>query len=239
MKPLLVCGDSFALLDDKHSHWMNIASTGNSCHVAYPGANHTHICADLNQEQLSKYSGVVYHITELFRSEYTDNNISYQDIADNVEQIYETDFVKMYTSTSTEFGTAKGYFCSPAWIEYEDTDNMEYAYRYGSLPFIVKANVNSMLSLYYNAVSNNVPFLFVISPYSEQPTGFRDVLPSDAKVYEFDVENKIWDLPDNQANIIAEKNELSSNHVCKDLAQLMADDFVEWNKEHKVFEEIM
>lgn len=114
---------------------------------------------------------------------------------------------------------------------------MEYAYRYGSLPFIVKANVNSMLSLYYNAVSNNVPFLFVISPFSKQPDGIRDILPG--KVYEFDSQTKMWNLPGNQANIIAEQNELSSNHVCKDLAQLMADDFVEWNNEHRVFEEIM
>jgi len=237
MKPLLVCGDSFALLDDKHSHWMNIASTGNSCHVGYPGANHTNICADLNQEDLTKYSGIVYHITELFRCEYTDNVLSLGDIADNISTIYETDFVKMYTSTDTDIGKAKGYFCSPAWIEDADNDNMGNMYKYSSLNFIVKANVNSMLSLYYNAVSNNVPFVFVISPFAEQPNGIRDVLPG--KVYEFDTQTKMWDLPGTEAEVIAEQNQLSSNHICKRLAELMADNFAEWNREHRVFEEIM
>ena len=237
MKPLLVCGDSFALLDDKHRHWMDYASTGNSCHVGYPGANHTHICADLNQEQLSKYSGVVYHITELFRSEFTENILSLGDLADNINTIYETDLVRMYTSTDTDLGKAKGYFCSPAWIQNADNDNMGNMYKYSSLNFIIKANINSMLSLYYNAVSNNVPFLFVISPFSKQPDGIRDILPG--KVYEFDSQTKMWDLPGNQAKIMSEQNHLSSNHVCKDLAQIMADDFVEWNMEHRVFEEIM
>ena len=239
MKPLLVCGDSFALLDDKHSHWMNIAATGNTCHAGYPGANHSHICADLNQENLKNYSGIAYYITEITRSEYTYNNISHIDIANNVELLYETDFVKMYTSTDTAFGSAEGYFGSPSWILRQDRVNMDYAYRYGSLPFIVKANMNSMLSLYWRAVSNNVPFLFVISPMATVPNGFRDVLPKDAKVYEFDNQTKFLELPGDQAKVMSEQNEDSSNHICKNFAKIIADDFVEWNMEHRVFEEIM
>ena len=76
---ILVVGDSFALLDKKHSHWARIWAQklgGDTEHVAIGGGSHVSIVnhAIAARPDLSEYAGVMYFITDLFRLEGVDHS---------------------------------------------------------------------------------------------------------------------------------------------------------------------
>lgn len=76
---ILVVGDSFALLDKKHSHWARIWAQkmgGDTEHLAIGGGSHVTIVnhAVSVKQDLSEYSGVMYFITDLFRLEGVDHS---------------------------------------------------------------------------------------------------------------------------------------------------------------------
>jgi len=67
---ILVVGDSFALLDKKHSHWARLWAhklNGETEHVAMSGGSHVSIVnhAMAVKPNLSEYAGVMYFITDL------------------------------------------------------------------------------------------------------------------------------------------------------------------------------
>ena len=67
----LVCGDSFALLDKKHGHWLKIWAErhhGTTEHIGISGGNHVDIVHHLLQTvRWSDYDIVFYCITDFFR----------------------------------------------------------------------------------------------------------------------------------------------------------------------------
>lgn len=76
---ILVVGDSFALLDKKHSHWARLWAhklNGETDHIAMSGGSHVSIVnhAIAVKPNLSEYAGVMYFITDLFRLEGVDNS---------------------------------------------------------------------------------------------------------------------------------------------------------------------
>lgn len=71
-KLFLVTGDSYSILDNKSSHWAKIWAERNGAdteHHSFPGNNHVNISNYIRDLDYSKYSGVIYHITDFFRSE--------------------------------------------------------------------------------------------------------------------------------------------------------------------------
>ncbi len=77
---ILVVGDSFALLDKKHSHWARIWANklgGETEHLAFSGGSHVTIVnhAVTVKPDLREYAGVMYFITDVFRLEGSDHSL--------------------------------------------------------------------------------------------------------------------------------------------------------------------
>ena len=71
---LLVVGDSFALLDQKHGHWAKIwaqSQGGTTEHIAWGGASHVQIVSHVLGQDIDwrSISGVLYFVTDFFRME--------------------------------------------------------------------------------------------------------------------------------------------------------------------------
>jgi len=76
LKNLLVLGDSYALLDDKHGHWASMWADVNNIkidHMGYPGAGHVHIINKFLVKPilLEKYDAIFYSVTDFLRADVT------------------------------------------------------------------------------------------------------------------------------------------------------------------------
>jgi hypothetical protein len=72
-----VVGDSYAVLDQHHSHWAKLWAEKNNHTVellGLEGSNHVNISSFVQNIDLTNYDGVIYQFTSLLRTETTSTN---------------------------------------------------------------------------------------------------------------------------------------------------------------------
>lgn len=224
MKPVLVGGDSFAVLDPTHGHWAHTVF-GNTKHVAFPGGNHVAICTKLNALDLTKYKSIVYHITSFTRAECLSSEISVEEALDRLIKLDDTidNFSRLISdmnNSGTGFLDNNWYQSSPGWLHDCKGTRMKEFYASVNTRWLLKASFNSMMSLVYHANSVNVPIVLVSSPFfnvgfdalQKSLEGKADFTLFDAEVKEFERE-------------ILSECQRSSNHVGKRYRDLIVEKF--------------
>ena len=224
MKPVLVGGDSFAVLDPTHGHWAH-SVFGNTKHVAMPGDNHVSICTKLNSLDLTKYRVIVYHITSFTRAECFSSEVSFAETLDRLidfdsqSDSFERLVSEMKNSGVGHFDNAN-YLTSPSWLDKSKGTKMKEFYSSVSTRWLLKANFNSMMSLIHHANSVNIPIVLVMSPFfnmnfeslQKSIEGKADFTLFDANIKRFEKE-------------IQAQCELSNNHVGKKYRDLIVEKF--------------
>jgi hypothetical protein len=84
---VLVLGDSYACLDDTHSHWATMWAQSQDLtveHQGYPGASHVHIINSFLSAGLPIAKHIIYHVTDFLRADITTQS----DNTDNILEFY-------------------------------------------------------------------------------------------------------------------------------------------------------
>ena len=177
---ILVCGDSYATLDNVHKHWATLWAVQkghNTVHQGYPGESHVNIVTKLLQNDVTQYDFVIYHVTDYLRAQVDLKTSNFDNILSKVLGIY----------SDANFTTPKGLKMLEghnikAGIEYDainispnnldstmEQDNFcrqksKEFYQSINLYWLLRANYNSVLLLAETLKHRNIPLVMVLEP---------------------------------------------------------------------------
>lgn len=167
---ILVCGDSFATLDSKHSHWADIWGLGrgyNVDHEAFEGESHVNIITKtLQRKNVSEYGLIIYHVTDFLRAQIDLEDDSLSKILDKTIDIYsDKNLTTKLNNVLSDPVNISPNNLDPAMPQ--DKECKETTLNFYSsicLYWLVQANFNSLLLLAEKCSSLDVPLVLVIEP---------------------------------------------------------------------------
>lgn len=248
---VLVIGDSFAQLDPVHSHWAKFWANKyhlDTDHFGIPGGNHVSIVSSFLHQTIdySNVRAVLYFVTDMIRSERTSlessSGITDREYAAN---LVDTIFKLTFDENENENLWEQLYcgLCAPGtsfnWGEYEKllyspntvlsssiTENIDF-YRASSLPWIMKANYNSMQLLLTQFEFLQIPVCIVNTNWRQ---GNELHVKYSKAAHQWDAFNLHSTFSINTA--------YSNNHVDTDDAIIAAIHFDLYTKKYNIFENL-
>ena len=249
MKNFLVLGDSYAQLDSENSHWARLWAErdGNTTtHFGYPGHSHTNIASTARNIDFSQYDGVIYHITDFLRldcflqlSNHDENfQNEYQILVKKISQatdlLSNEEYVEYLINCDNPFANdsfhsvdqtrVQSSMIDPSFPLYEGVDlltkqNANTLYRYISIPWLFRANWNSMLYLRMLIKTFDKPFIGIMpsSPHTYIPRHIKGSL-----------DFNIWEMASALPSLETQGN-VGENHISLRDATVYANKFAEEN----------
>jgi len=134
MKNLLVLGDSYALLDEKHGHWASMWADINNIsvtHMGYPGAGHVHIINKFLADPIfiEKYDTIFYSVTDFLRADVP----AVKDKKDNIETYYNRLRKKQIGKSLSDISDRELAHASPSLLNSLETISQEDLAQYANL----------------------------------------------------------------------------------------------------------
>jgi hypothetical protein len=187
---ILVCGDSFATLDNVHSHWADIWALNkgyNVDHEGFEGESHVNIITKtLQRRNVSDYGVVIYHVTDFLRAQIDLQDNSLSKVLDKTIDIYSDKNLttklnnvlfntfntsgEITISTDEEELITEPVNISPNNLDPampQDKECKETTLNFYSsvcLYWLVQANYNSFLLLAEKCSSLDIPLILAIEP---------------------------------------------------------------------------
>lgn len=229
---ILVCGDSFATLDNVHSHWADIWALNkgyNVDHEGFEGESHVNIITKtLQRRNVSDYGVVIYHVTDFLRAQIDLQDNSLSKVLDKTIDIYSDKNLITKLNTDEEELITEPVNISPNNLDPampQDKECKETTLNFYSsicLYWLVQANFNSLLLLAEKCSSLDVPLVLVIEP--EISTVFdKSFYPEGTNIF----------TTDQKGDIEWYTNE-SSNHLSRTVHTNLAERFENYINLNKI-----